>query len=122
MDFSKKLYKRYNEIKFKSNSYNKNKDCLNLTEEDIRIEIDNNIDMKYNNILYDLSYDLQNYCHENAYPLNIDFDYFKEMIIDNSSSLNNEYDNLENKMKNELYLDYTELTQLEIRLESTNKY
>lgn len=128
MDFSKNLYKRYNEIKVKPNSYKKNNednnniDCLNLTEDDIRNEVDNNIDMKYNNILYDLSYDLQNYCRENAYPLNIDFDYFKEMIMDNSSSLNKEYNNLENKMKNELYLDYTELKNLETRLESANKY
>ena len=126
MDFSKNLYKRYNKIKVKprygSNieSENDNKDYLNLTEEDIRNEIDNNIDMKYNNILYDLSIDLQNYCRENAYPLNIDFIKFKNMIINNSSSLSLEYENLKNKMNDELCLDYTELTQLETRIENNN--
>jgi len=126
MNFSKNLYERYNKIKVKprygSNNEpeNDNKDCLNLTEEDIRNEIDNNIDMKYNDILYDLSIDLQNYCRENAYPLNIDFIKFKNMMMDNSSSLSVEYENLKNKMNNELFLDYTELTQLETRIKNNS--
>lgn len=126
MDFSKKLYERYNKIKVKpiygSNNEpkNHNKDCSNLTEEDIRNEIDNNIDMKYNDILYDLSIDLQNYCRKNAYPLNIDFIKFKNMMMDNSSSLSVEYENLKNKMNDELCLDYTELKQLESRIENNN--
>jgi hypothetical protein len=122
MDFSKKLYKRFNTIKSikKYDSYNieKKQDNLNITENDIRIEIDNTIDMKYNETLYNLSYDLQNYCRENAYPLNIDFNNFKDMIINNSSSMELEYENLKIKMNDELNLEYSELVQLENRIEN----
>ena len=130
MNFSKELYRRFNDIKVSKNNYdnenekieNDNKDCLNITEDDIRIEIDNNIDMKYNDTLYDLSIDLENYCKDNAHPLNIDFVKFKNMIMDNSSALETEYENLKEQMNNELFLEYNEMQQLERDIEMQNSF
>ena len=132
MDFSKKLYQRYNEMtnknkkilqitKFKQNNKDYEPDSMNnITEQNIRDDIDNTLDAKYNDILYRLTYDLEDYANNNGFDLKINFNDFKELMLDNSSALFDEYENLKQKMNTELFINDNELKQLDNYIEKNN--